>query len=796
MGALPKIPGYKIEKKLADGGMATVYLGIQERLSRRVAIKILDPSLLKNKVIEIRFLQEAETAANMYHSNIISIFDIGRVDDLNYIVMEYLKETLKEYMLGKRNFCLEPGDALNILKPIIIALEYAHSLGIIHRDIKTENIMFRQDGTPVLTDFGIARALDSDKEMTRTGMSLGTPYYMSPEQCRAERLDGRSDIYSLGVVLFEILTGIKPYDADSPMAVALKHLQEPVPRLPVELAGYQPLIDKMMAKRKEDRIYGGQELIELMDSLHRQAAGAAGKRSKEKFTPPDSFGKAPNVKKPGSDPRVELSMTQPMPKPVPDTLPEPDFEPGIKSSPEQQLKDNLAGQNEFKTIPAGLIVTTPVSVPGVKLPPPRKASFLHKLSLEKIPVKKIVEIGILLVLLVGIFIIFFNLGSGSGDSQDNKGVGGTSHRDLSRKKIDTVSSDFSREFLRQGEQYRADYNHALTLYENGDFEKAREWIEQLKKVRAVPEVLALEEKINLGVRESKETSFRSYFDNARRFLMKRNFRQARENILSAKQIENTPEVQALEKRIEAAYRKYKKQLAQKASRTKEIQGKDDNAFEAASGENTIEAFRRYIDEFPGGRHMEEAIVRLDNLKEAQRLKKEAEQKEAIARIHLRRDYKKGISLKDVGVMMLRNNFFDKSLNKSGSFKNKYEKRTNNGDAVLFDMAAHLEWYAGPLPKEMNFKKADKWVKVLNSKRYGGYASWRLPTLEEAASLLRKTVNSRGLHMDPVFSGNLKSIWTGDEQRLQTYWVIRFDEGIAYAESEFTDRQVLPVRSVD
>ncbi|MFC2140992.1 serine/threonine protein kinase, partial [Acidobacteriota bacterium] len=262
---VPGIPGYKIEKKLGEGGMAAVFLGIQEKSHRKVALKILDPSMLKHKVFELRFLHEAETAANMDHANIISIYDIGRVGDYCYMVMEYLKESLKERLLGYPGFKLKPDLAWNILKPIAEALGYAHNRGIIHRDIKPDNIMFREDGTPVLTDFGIARALDSNIRMTRSGISVGTPYYMSPEQCKAEKVDGRSDIYSLGVVLFEILTGQKPYGADNPMAVALKHIQEPVPQLPLELRHYQPLIDKMMAKRKEDRAASCEELLERID---------------------------------------------------------------------------------------------------------------------------------------------------------------------------------------------------------------------------------------------------------------------------------------------------------------------------------------------------------------------------------------------------------------------------------------------------------------------------------------------------------------------------------------------------
>jgi serine/threonine-protein kinase PpkA len=303
----PGIPGYKIKKKLGEGGMAAVFLGIQEKFHRKVSIKILDPLMLKNKIFELRFLHEAETAANMDHPNIISIYDIGRVGNYSYMVMEYLKESLKEHLLGYPGFKLKPGLAFAILKPIAEALGYAHRRGIIHRDIKPDNIMFRENGTPVLTDFGIARALDSNIRMTRSGVSVGTPYYMSPEQCMAEQVDGRSDIYSLGVVLFEILTGQKPYEADNPMGVALKHIQEPVPQLPPELRPYQPLIDKMMAKRKENRAANCEEVLERMDYAFQQA-----KASTVFFTAIHDTGSAP----------INPPPSAPAPGPPPDSLPE------------------------------------------------------------------------------------------------------------------------------------------------------------------------------------------------------------------------------------------------------------------------------------------------------------------------------------------------------------------------------------------------------------------------------------------------------------------------------------------
>jgi serine/threonine protein kinase len=264
MKEFPQIPGYKILQKLGHGGMADVYLGVQENLARKVAIKVLIPSLFRDEQFSARFIKEAQTAAQLVHPNIITIHDVGTEGDVFYIVMEYLEESLKQRL--KRQTVLAPGDALHIVKMIASALDYAHSRGFIHRDIKPDNIMFRSDGTVVLVDFGIARAIDSSTQLTRTGTSIGTPHYMSPEQCRGEKIDGRSDIYSLGIQLYEILTGEVPYKAENTTGIIIKQIQEPIPRLPAELAHFQPLIDKMVAKNKRERIQSGKEAIRFIDA--------------------------------------------------------------------------------------------------------------------------------------------------------------------------------------------------------------------------------------------------------------------------------------------------------------------------------------------------------------------------------------------------------------------------------------------------------------------------------------------------------------------------------------------------
>ena len=192
--------------------MAMVYLGIQENFQRKVAIKILAQRLLSDPSFGVRFLREARIVAQLAHRNIVPVFDVGQHGDFHYIAMELLpggdlKQRLADGM--SLNECLE------VVKQIAAALHYSSNKNFVHRDIKPENVLFREDGSAVVSDFGIARSTESETNMTLTGTIIGTPSYMSPEQAQALTLDGRSDLYSLGIILFEMLTGNVPFTADS-----------------------------------------------------------------------------------------------------------------------------------------------------------------------------------------------------------------------------------------------------------------------------------------------------------------------------------------------------------------------------------------------------------------------------------------------------------------------------------------------------------------------------------------------------------------------------------------------------
>ncbi len=257
-----QIPGYRIERELGQGGMAIVYLALQESLDRPVALKVIKPILTTDEEFAQRFLREGRIIAQLSDPHIVTVYDIASHEGTYYLSMEYLPgDTLQQRIRGG----LPLQEALTIARAIASALHYAHQRGIIHRDIKPQNILFRENGQPVLTDFGIAKTLGSSTIMTRTGLSLGTPRYMSPEQIRGQAVDARADLYSFGVLFYEMLTGNTPYAAEDSFALAMMHVTAPVPELPPELHYLQPVLNRLLDKDPNQRFQSGQQFIAALD---------------------------------------------------------------------------------------------------------------------------------------------------------------------------------------------------------------------------------------------------------------------------------------------------------------------------------------------------------------------------------------------------------------------------------------------------------------------------------------------------------------------------------------------------
>lgn len=256
------IPGYKIEKLIAEGGMASVYLARQESLARPVALKLLRK--FDNPSQASRFFNEGRIIASLEHRNIITIFDLGVVGERHYLAMEYLQGG---DLRSRMNEKITPFEVLELMETLGLCLDFVHQKGIIHRDIKPENILFRLDGSVVLTDFGVAKQMEINNTLTMDGTTLGSPYYLSPEQGTCKPLDGRADIYSLGVICYEMLTGLKPFQGDSPVETIIARLTSEIPLLPPEIRYFQPLITRMAALDPKDRFASGKEMAAFVRNL-------------------------------------------------------------------------------------------------------------------------------------------------------------------------------------------------------------------------------------------------------------------------------------------------------------------------------------------------------------------------------------------------------------------------------------------------------------------------------------------------------------------------------------------------
>ncbi len=267
-----KIGIYEIKSELGRGGMATVYQGYDPRFEREVAVKVLPSELLHaDPQFRLRFEREAKIIAQLEHTAIVPVYDVGEADGQPYFVMRYMNGGSLSDRIKAGGLTID--DAARILGAIAPGLDEAHSKGIVHRDIKPSNILFDKRGNPYISDFGIAKLSQAQAGNVTGSAIIGTPAYMAPEQAQGTEVDGRADIYALGIILFEMLTGKQPYEADTPMAVAIKHITDPVPHIrqtnPQLPEGIDAIIQKAMAKNKSERFSTAIEMTNALRDVTR-----------------------------------------------------------------------------------------------------------------------------------------------------------------------------------------------------------------------------------------------------------------------------------------------------------------------------------------------------------------------------------------------------------------------------------------------------------------------------------------------------------------------------------------------
>ncbi|KQX64422.1 Stk1 family PASTA domain-containing Ser/Thr kinase [Angustibacter sp. Root456] len=269
---------YVVRSRIARGGMATVYLALDQRLDREVALKVMHPNLVDDEAFVSRFTREARSAARLNHPGIVQVFDQGSHGGVVFLAMEHVPgRTLRDVMRDRGPMTAH--EALDLLEPVLDALAAAHSAGIVHRDIKPENVLIRDDGRVKVADFGLARAVGAATTHSQTGLLIGTVSYLAPEQVERGTADARSDVYATGVVLFEMLTGTKPFGGDTPVQVALQHVSSRVPAPSSRAAGIHPALDDLVllatARDRAERPADARELLMSLRETRRVLPGPA-----------------------------------------------------------------------------------------------------------------------------------------------------------------------------------------------------------------------------------------------------------------------------------------------------------------------------------------------------------------------------------------------------------------------------------------------------------------------------------------------------------------------------------------
>jgi serine/threonine-protein kinase len=307
-----KIGRYELIDELGRGGMATVFRAHDPRFKRDVAVKLMPAALLSDATFRARFEREAQTIAALEHPAIVPVYDFGEEDGQPYLVMRYMPGgSLADRLSGGP---MNTSEASHIIARLSSALDQVHARGIVHRDLKPANILFDQYGEAYLSDFGIARLTEATTSLTGDSI-VGTPAYMSPEQARGETdIDGRSDLYALGVILFQMLTGRQPYEAPTPIAVAMKHITDPVPQLsrtrPELSHTYDRVIESAMAKSREDRFPTGSDLFNAFEKAMLEAGSVAPDSMEEQATAPyHAIARPPTGQRPVTPPPAGRSSS-------------------------------------------------------------------------------------------------------------------------------------------------------------------------------------------------------------------------------------------------------------------------------------------------------------------------------------------------------------------------------------------------------------------------------------------------------------------------------------------------------
>lgn len=782
MAAFPEIPGYNIEKHLGQGRLTDVYLATPQAGGQKVVIKVLRPEFNKDPMYGKRFLYEAKRASQLDHPNIARILDMGETDKYRYFVIEYFSHGLRERIVkqhlstgtgleienssgGSHQGSAAPGELdideiMDFLRQIFDALDYAHQEEVLHRDLRPDNIFFKEDGSPVITDFYMAEMLRSNQELREQRLPVCPYHYSCPEIALKKNLGPASDIYSLGITLYEYLVGQVPYDAEEPIAIENKHVMDPIPKLPEPFTLLQPLLNRMMAKETAKRAQSGAEMILMMEEVHEDAAEEpAGEFSLEIPNTEQKDKSAAETLMGELDLQLEgfEVATSPPPAPEPPAPPAPDAKPAEQGLtldlpvPERAKPDlPTPDLSPAPEMPPAVPVQPPVTETSTSPAPPEEATTPDEMP--ELDLSEELDLG---------------------TTEEEEEYPRERRVMLTREEpspgiLDRLKSPVIWGTI-VGLVIIAAVVYFFVLPGGGGEETASE-----KTPFAEPG-----RKLTPEEEKEREIQYVRKYRRAERHLRDNKLDVALEQVEEAKRYKTTPELEKLENKIKEKI-KYKS---------------DDSAYAQARKTNTPEAFREYIDKFPQGRHVKESNTLIAQLKAEARKKAEERRRWAASRVNLR-STPAVFNAEEAREIVIKRGFYDKYYNKNGNFQNSFELHVLDTKKVVVDNATGLMWLQSGSRDQMSFDKVREWLDGLNQGQYAGFSDWRLPTIEEAASLMEPTESRYSLYIDVVFHRAQKYIWTSDKVSDRQGWAVDYFGGDINRVPLSYEAFIRPVRSQD
>lgn len=688
--SLPTMNDFLLERELGQSEDSTFYHGIVKKTRQKALIKLLNPKHNTEPHIVQAFIEEAKAIRSMNYPGVIKLIDFGQESGFFFTAYERPVVTLLDRLPQ-----LSLSECIDLFQDIVKALDYMHIQGYVHGHLTPGSIMFREDGSLAIMNLGTFILQSYQSPFFDSGKVSPAAYYKSPEQCRNQAIDNRSDHYSLGAILYHMLSKKPPYQADNTVGVIVKHVEAPPPQLEIEHARYQPLLDKMMAKDPFNRPQNGKEILEWLGS------GASAISSQEP---------------------LELDFS-------------PDFEP-IQT-------DRTGAEPTF----------SPYSQGG------KNPSSAWKLIIPAIA-----------ILLIVAYFLFMKNSSSKSDLANEE----TTHRPSGSQNGQITKKTTGNNTLSPLEKKVQEIEQAL---QQGELSLAEAMINTLHESNTAPgEVTRLSALLNDKHLENKKQQYDAQLAIAEAALNSNDLSLAEKAIMRARSIMTGPELNRLEVLLQ---RKLTAPNEEKSSEDNILlpdTAEDDRVFQRAKITRSRENILEYLNTFPNGLHKKEAELMLQKLNVRHSEPTAQPIEKARKDIYMNLPSRPSTFGEETVLSILQAaDFFDEKRNPGGSFDNALTQIKLENDIAFMDNGLQRIWLSDRYGISLTFSEAKDWIEQLNRNRIGGYTDWRLPTLAEAASLMRSKKSTGSMYT--VSSFTLPEwIWSADKSDTDYNWAVFFRTG--------------------